>query len=402
MGAYILGVVLFAVGIAATIALHEAGHLTVAKLCGMRVRRYFIGFGPKLWSFRRGHTEYGVAAVPLGGFCDIAGMTNQDDVTPEEAPHAMRFKPWWQRIAVLLGGIAVNLLLGFLILYLMAVTSGIPNTHADRTAVVGEFSCVSDQLPDGTLEECTGSSPAREAGLEEGDRVLSVNGEAVSTFLELRDAIAAVPGQTVVLGVERGNEDLEISIEVPEVIRYSSDGEATTAGAIGVVSAPIQDAVRSYGPVSALGATASYSGELLKATVEGIAQLPSRVPSVVASIFGAERSQDSPMSVVGASRVGGELVENSLWSMFWMMLASLNYFLALFNLIPLPPFDGGHVAVVFWEKIRDAFRRLRGLPPGGPADYTRLLPLTYAMAAVLMALGVVFIVADVVNPVRLF
>ena len=108
------------------------------------------------------------------------------------------------------------------------------------------------------------------------------------------------------------------------------------------------------------------------------------------------------MSVVGASRVGGELVERSLWDIFWMMLASLNFFLALFNLIPLPPFDGGHVAVVVWEAVRDRIRALRGLPPAGPADYTRLLPLTYTVGAALLALGAVVIVADVVNPVRLF
>lgn len=402
MGGYLLGVVLFALGIAVTIALHEAGHLTAAKLCGMRVRRYFIGFGPRLWSFRRGHTEYGLAAVPLGGFCDIAGMTNQDEVTPEEAPHAMRFKPAWQRVVVLLGGIAVNLLLGFLILYVMAVSSGIPNLAVDRTATVGEFACAADQRPDGTLGECSGESPAQAAGLREGDRILTVDGQPVATFLDLRDAVAAAPGATLVLGVERDGEERDIPVEVSTVTRYTSAGEAYDAGSIGVVSAPIRDAMRTYNPIAAVGATAAYSEELLRSTVVGIGELPSRVPAVVASIFGAERSQDSPMSVVGASRVGGELVENSMWSMFWMMLASLNYFLALFNLLPLPPLDGGHVAVVLWEKARDAVRRLRGLPAGGPADYTRLLPLTYAMAAVLVGLGLVFIVADVVNPVRLF
>ena len=108
------------------------------------------------------------------------------------------------------------------------------------------------------------------------------------------------------------------------------------------------------------------------------------------------------MSVAGASRVGGELVERSLWNMFWMMLASLNFFLALFNLVPLPPLDGGHIAVVLWEKVRDFFRRLRGLAPAGPANYEKLLPVTYAMAAVLMVIGGLVIVADVVNPVRLF
>jgi len=122
----------------------------------------------------------------------------------------------------------------------------------------------------------------------------------------------------------------------------------------------------------------------------------------VASIFGGERDQSSPMSVVGASRVGGELVERSLWAMFWMLLSNLNYFLALFNLIPLPPLDGGHIAVVIYEKIRDAIRRLRGLAPAGPADYTKLMPVTYVASLALLLIGGLVIVADVVNPIKLF
>ena len=136
--------------------------------------------------------------------------------------------------------------------------------------------------------------------------------------------------------------------------------------------------------------------------MEGIKQFPAKVPGVVASIFGHERDVNGPMSVVGASRVGGELVERSLWASFFMMLATLNFFLALFNLIPLPPFDGGHIAVIIYEKIRDAIRRLLGKEPKGPADYTALMPITYAIAAVLMVVGALIIVADVVNPIRLF
>lgn len=130
--ANLLGIVLFALGICITVALHEAGHMLTARAFGMRVRRFFIGFGPKLWSFRKGHTEYGVAALPLGGFCDIAGMTSQDDyLTEEERPYAMYKKPWWQRVIVLSGGVAVNILLGFLILFVIAQTAGLPNQNAE-------------------------------------------------------------------------------------------------------------------------------------------------------------------------------------------------------------------------------------------------------------------------------
>ena len=151
--ANVLGIILFALGIGITVALHEAGHMFTARAFGMRVRRFFIGFGPTVASVTRGHTEYGLAAFPVGGFCDIAGMTSQDEfLTEEEKPHAMYKKPWWQRIIVLAGGITVNLLLGFIILLIIAMTTGLPNPDADVRPRVGEVSCTSDQKLDGELE----------------------------------------------------------------------------------------------------------------------------------------------------------------------------------------------------------------------------------------------------------
>lgn len=397
MVSYFLGVFLFALGIAVTIALHEAGHMLTARAFGMRVRRFFIGFGPTIWSKKIGQTTYGFAALPFGGFCDIAGMTAQDPVTPEEAPHAMVTKPWWQRVIVLSGGVITNLIIGFIVIYGVAVTSGIPNPHADTRPLVGELSCVSDQVSDTTLAPCTGPGPAEKAGLEVGDRIVALNGQEVQAFTQVRDTILTMPGQTVTLSVERNGSPREITIDVPTVLRGGVE-----AGAIGVTSAPIADAIKTYGPVEAVGATGEFTWRLLDGTVRGLASFPAKIPGVVASIFGGERDQEGPMSVVGASRVGGELAERSLWDIFWLMLASLNFFLALFNLVPLPPLDGGHIAVVLYEKIRDLFRRARGLAPGGPANYEKLMPVTYAMAATLLTIGVIVIVADVVNPVRMF
>lgn len=166
--ANLLGIVFFALGIGLTVALHEAGHMLTARAFGMRVRRYFIGFGPRLFSFRKGHTEYGLAAFPVGGFCDIAGMTAQDEfLTEEEEPHAMYKKPWWQRIIVMAGGIAVNLILGFVILYFVAMTAGLPNPDADVRPRVGEVTCSANQKPNQELETCTGKGPAGKAGVQE-------------------------------------------------------------------------------------------------------------------------------------------------------------------------------------------------------------------------------------------
>lgn len=391
---YFAGVFLFALGIALTIGLHEWGHYSVARACGMRVRRFFIGFGPTVFQYKRGHTIYGLKAVPLGGFCDIAGMTAVDEVTPEEKPYAMVDKPWWARVATLLGGVTMNMLIGLIVLYIVAVGSGLPNPKADFTATVAETTCVSS--------ECTDEGPAAAAGIKPGDRILAINGEEMAHFMQMRDWVMKHPGETATFTIERSGDRSNVQVDIPAVERPAQDGSTVTVGAIGVVNQPPADAMKKYGALEAVPATFAFTGQMLSATVQGLVALPAQVPGVLASIFGAERSETGPMSVVGASRVGGEMVERAQWATFLMMLASLNFFLALFNLIPLPPLDGGHIAVVLWEKLRDWVRGLRGLAPAGPADYTKLMPLTMAMTAALLVLGVIVIVADIVNPIRLF
>ncbi|QCB28690.1 M50 family metallopeptidase [Corynebacterium endometrii] len=397
-----LGIFLFALGIGLTVALHEAGHMVTARAFGMRVRRFFVGFGPTVASFRKGNTEYGFAALPLGGFCDIAGMTSLDDtLTPEEERHAMYKKPWWQRIIVLLGGIMVNLLLGFVILFVVAQTAGIPNPNADVRARVAEVTCSADQRADGALEACDGLGPAGRAGIQPGDVIVALNGELVTDFVDLRNKVIELPGDEVTVTIERGGDQRDVMVELDAVTRYGNSGEAFEAGSIGLVSEPV-NTVEKHNFFGAIPATWNYTVYMLDATVEGLKAFPAKIPGVVASIFGAERDVEGPMSVVGASRVGGELVERSLWDMFFMMLATLNFFLALFNLIPLPPFDGGHIAVVLYEKIRDGLRALMGKEPLGAADYTKLMPLTYVIWGSLFVVGFLIIIADVVNPIRLF
>ena len=402
MVGYFGGVALFALGIMVTIALHEWGHMRSALACGMKVRRFYVGFGPTVVKWNRKGIEYGFKAVPLGGFCDIAGMTAMDEIDEDERPYAMVYKPWWQRIFVLSGGVLMNILVGLVVLYAVAVTAGLPDPDADYTPTVAKTACVpASQIDAQTLSDCTGAGPAAEAGIREGDRITAVNGEAVASFVDLRAKLYEMPGQTADLTVERGTEVLHIDVPVTSVTRLNQAGETVTVGAIGVTSEPV-DVMRSYGPLDGIGATVRFSGSMLSATLQGLASFPGKIPGVVASIFGAERDQEGPMSVVGASRVGGELVERSQWTRFLMMLASLNFFLALFNLVPLPPLDGGHIAVVIYEKIRDFIRGLRGIAPGQPADYTKLMPITYVMSAVLLGIGAIVIIADVVNPVRLF
>lgn len=402
MMSYFTGVLLFALGIAFTIALHEWGHFTAARYYGMKVRRFFVGFGPEVFSFQRGETVYGLKAIPLGGFCDIVGMTNQDEVDPEDEPRAMRNKPWWQRIIVLLGGIIMNLLIALIILYGLAVTSGLPNQNPDTTAVVGEVGCVAPrQLDANNLAPCTGSGPAAAGGVKAGDRIVGVDSTSLQSFEQLREYVKTRPNQTITLYVERGDQKLDLPVAVESASRLDETGREHTVGAIGVTSKPVELFV-SYGPVTAIGATAGFAGSLVTATLDGLASFPAKLPGVVASIFGAEREADGPISVVGASHVGGVLAEHSAWPMFFLLLASLNFFLAFFNLVPLPPLDGGHIAVVLYERVRDFVRKLRGLAPMGPVNYDKLIPLTVAVAALLAGVGIIVIVADIVSPVQLF
>lgn len=403
---FALGVILFALGIGVTIALHEAGHMVAARVCGMRVRRYFIGFGPTVWSTTRGHTEYGLKAVPLGGFCDIAGMTVNDPWTEEEEPYLMINRPAWKRVFVMMAGIIVNIVLGTLIIFSVAVSFGLPSTEAPAPKAV-ELVCSpeTDATQDVT---CSGEGSAAASGVAVGDTFVSVDGEDVGSIPEVISGVQEVgrtAGQdgsavgdtvTVPATVQRDGRDVDLDLQVQLVER-----EGQTVGAIGVQFDGRAEMV-DYNPVTAVGGTADYTYYLGKETVKALVDLPQRYWPVVQSIFGAERQMDSPVSVVGASHIGGQMVEQSQWMSFLLLLANLNFFLVVFNLVPLPPLDGGHAVIVIYEKLRDRLRRMRGLEPGGPVDYVKVMPVTYVATAILLVFGLTVIVADVVNPLQLF
>lgn len=404
MFAYIVGVVLFALGICVSVALHEAGHMATAKAFGMKVRRYFIGFGPTVFSFRRGETEYGLKWIPLGGFCDIAGMTALDEVTPAESPRAMwRFKTW-KRTVVLSAGSFMHFVLGFLILYLMAATMGLPNIHASQAPVLaGTSACVRAATTLAEVNEPTcqpgDPAPAKAAGLLPGDQVTSVAGRPTPTWTDMLEAVKGASGPTQVQ-VLRGGQTLSFTIDVPRVARLQNDGTVKEVGMIG--AAKVQEAaVLRYGPVDAIGGALSFTGTTFAETGQRLIEFPSRVPAVVHSIFGGTRDPNTPISVVGASRIGGQAVELGLWQIFVLLLASLNFFIGVFNLLPLLPLDGGHIAVAWYERVRDWLRKLRGKAAGGPVDYTKLSAVTMALVLVGGAVTLLTVTADIVNPIRL-
>lgn len=402
----VLGIVLFALGIMVSIVLHEYGHMRVAQWSGMKVRRFFVGFGPTLWSVRRGGIEYGLKAVPLGGFCDIAGMTAYDELAPEDEPRAMWRQAWWKRVAVLLAGPAMNIVLAIALFYTVAVGWGLVNRDVqpiptDRVAAVVGDTCAG-------ADRCgVGVGPAGEAGILAGDRITSVDGLPVGSWSDLSEVVSARPGQTVPVTLDRAGETVTTTASLT-----SSSVAGQERGALGVrlsedgippeiLADPAYQTVNTYDALGAVPATFVFTGEMVEATIDGLISFPSKIPAVAASIFGAERADDSPVSVVGASHIGGQAAEQGAWWLFLLFLAGLNLFLGAFNLVPLTPFDGGHIAVVFYEKIRDALRRLRGLAPGGPADYEKLAPITIGVFVLLMGVSAIVITADFVNPILL-
>jgi len=400
---YIIGVVLFALGICVSVALHEAGHMVTAKAFGMKVRRYFVGFGPTVFSWRRGETEYGLKWIPLGGFCDIAGMTALDEVTPDEAPRAMwRFKTW-KRTVVMSAGSVTHFILGFVVLYLMAVTMGLPNlAPATTEPVLAATSCARSTTTEAEAQDIScppgALTPAKTAGLQVGDKVLSVGGKPVATWDAMLAAVQATSGPTA-FQVLRDGKTLNLTVDVPKVKRWTSAG-VKEVGMIGASAQP-PALTTQYGPVAAVGATFSFTGTMFSETAQRLVEFPERIPAVVTAIFGGERDPNTPVSVVGASRIGGEAVERGIWVLFFFLLASLNFFIGVFNLLPLLPLDGGHIAVVWYERVRDWIRARRGKAAGGPVDYTKLSGITMVLVLIGGAVTLLTVTADIVNPIRL-
>lgn len=408
---FAIGIALFALAILVSVALHECGHMWVARATGMKVRRYFVGFGPTVWSTMRpnklGHTEYGLKAVPLGGFCDIAGMTSVEELAPDERPHAMYRQKVWKRVAVLFAGPGMNFLIGLVLIYAIAVIWGLPNLHPPTTAIVGETSCVAPQISkggDNPFGPCPdpGPGPAAAAGIRPGDTIVKVNGTDVATFADMAAAIRKLSGPIPVV-YERDGQRFATVVDVARTQRYADkDATATvTVGAIGV-SAAQPPGPAQYNPLTAIPATFTFTGDLAVELGKSLAKIPTKVGALVNAIGGGERDPETPISVVGASIIGGDTVDHGLWVAFWFFLAQMNFVLGAVNLVPLLPFDGGHIAIAVFEKIRNMIRAARGKVAAAPVNYLKLMPATYVVLVFVVGYMLLTVTADLVNPIRLF
>ncbi|GGR70650.1 putative protease/peptidase [Micromonospora fulviviridis] len=411
---YLLGVALFALAILISVSLHEAGHMLTAKAFGMKVTRYFVGFGPTLWSFKRGETEYGVKGIPLGGFCKIVGMTPQDDdVEPGDEKRVMWRYPVWKRTIVMSAGSITHFALALVTLWILAVSAGLPNPEFPNTedgfkaepAVIALAPCVVVENAARACQAGDPASPAAKAQLQDGDRITSVNGRPVSTWGDMLDVVRGTkPGAATVEYVRDGKPGTA-TVDLAAVQRPplgDPKGATSAVSALGVALQPTTPTRVEYGPVAALGATADFTGNMAVQTLHAMQRIPQKVPALWNAVTGGERDVDTPISVVGASRLGGEAVENNAWLVFFMLFVSLNFFIGVFNLLPLLPLDGGHIAIAWFERARSWLYARIGRADPGRVDYLKLMPLTYAVILIGGAFTLLTVTADVVNPITLF
>ena len=360
-------------GIVALIMLHEAGHYFTAKRAGMKVTEFFLGFGPRVWSFRRGETEYGVKAIPAGGYVRIVGMSNLEDVEPDEEPRTFRHATFGNRLTVILAGVTVNFILAFVLIFAALIGRGLPDT------VEAEVNSVS------------ADSPAAVAGVRAGDRIVSIDGQRLDVDRDISEALEDRVGTPTTIVVERDGGTVTLTAVPKE--RSSSD----KSGIIGVTVGQSVSSYRSFNPIEAVPESFSTIGQITRDTGAGLGRLfsPDGIERYSKNFTGdapekgSQAESERPRSIVGIVDIGGELVGGNVWSLLFL-LGAINLIVALFNLIPLLPFDGGHAAVVVYEQ---AASKIRGREVR--ADFRKLVPVTALVLVVFLTLGLSAMFLDI-------
>ena len=375
----ILGILAFVVALLFSVMVHEFGHYLTARKFGMRVSEFFLGFGKRIWSFTRGETEFGIKAIPAGGYCRIEGMTPQDQMADGEEGRAFFAASSAKKLIVLGAGSFAHFALGFLLIFSIFFGVG-------YQALLPDITKVSPQ------------SAAESAGFQEGDRLLTIDGDEVDNWAIDSKKIAESKGREIVFTVQRGNEILTLKAK-PQYI------EEEKRYLLGVVT---KVGVKRDGVIQSTQNASSATWALARESVKSLFTLPTKVPELFRQTFmGEERDPNGLVGVVGAARVSGEVVGsenlagNQRLQTFILIVASLNIFVGLFNLLPLLPLDGGHMAVAIADEFRALVARIRKKPRPAGIDVSVLTPITMAVFVVLAVLTVVLLVADTINPISL-
>ena len=429
---YVLGIFLIFVGVMVSIALHEIGHLIPAKRSGVKVTQYMVGFGPTIWSRTKGDTEYGIKAVPLGGYIRMIGMfpprasrgedethlqptstgltrqlneqrspTGVETIAPEDLDRTFYTRPVRRKVLIMLGGPTMNLLIGTTLLIGSwtlygepVVTSRVESVQACVQALnVPRHECGVNDL----------KAPAELAGILAGDKIVAVDGQPMTEWKDIQARIRASADTLVTLTVDRAGQRIDLTATpIKNVVYKDETSRATvTVGFLGLTPAQELQSV----PAAKIG------GRLvdgLSRTAQAIGNIPGKMAGVWRAAFGnGTRDVAGPIGIVGVGRIGGEITQSGNFTaglkanFIVQILASLNLALFFFNLLPLLPLDGGHVAGALYEGIRRQFAKVRRKRDPGHVDVSRMLPLIYVVSSVLIAMSLLLLYADIVNPVRI-
>jgi membrane-associated protease RseP (regulator of RpoE activity) len=375
-----------------SVVLHEFGHFAFAKKFGMKATQFFVGFGPTLWSRQRGETEYGLKAIPAGGYVKIIGMTDLEEIDPADEPRAFYRQPAGKRTIVLVAGSFTHFLIAIVLLWIALWMGGQPNTHRVQVSTVQ--GCVAPSA----AASCAGlpASPAKQIGLLPGDQLLAIDGQPITGAEQFRDTLSHRGPKPLTLTYSRDGQRHDVTTTLQPV---TVNGQQVWR--LGVGPGNPQE---HFGPVTAVTRTPALLGQLVTGTASAIAHFPDRL----STIFSPNRDPAGAVGVIGISRVSGDLLSlpgESLGARvadFLLIVAGVNFFVGVFNLLPLLPLDGGHVGVLLYEQARHGLRRARGYRgPVKRVDLNKLLPATYAVVAIFSVLTVVLAMADIFNPINI-
>jgi len=377
----ILGILAFVIALLLSVMIHEFGHYITARKFDMKVTEFFLGFGKRIWSFRKGETEYGIKAIPAGGYCKISGMTPDEIMEPGEESRAFYIARSSKKLIVLGAGSFHHFVLGIVLLFTLLAGVGVNSLTSFVKEVVPESSAVA-------------------AGFQQGDEIKSISGEEISDWARGVELIRASNGAELTFTVLRSGQSVELRA-TPRLTDVGGEQRYV----LGIIN---EVGIKRFGIFRATQESFVLTGSMAVQSVKSLALLPAKIPELWGQTFGGQtRDANGLVGVVGVARVSGETLASGdqNWSQrigtFLLIIASLNIFVGIFNLLPILPLDGGHMAVAIADEVRAFIARLRGRPRPAPIDVQVLTPITAVVVVILIALTLLLLVADIINPISL-
>jgi membrane-associated protease RseP (regulator of RpoE activity) len=378
----IIGILAFVFALLFSVMVHEFGHYLTARRYGMRVSEFFLGFGTRIWSKKRGETEFGIKAIPAGGYCRIEGMTPRDEMPEGEADRAFYRASSLRKLIVLGAGSFLHFVLGYLLLFILLAGVG-----------------VNQVLP--VIDSVAANSAASAAGFQKGDKIIAIDGDRSTDWENQLSKIRNSQGRELVFTISRGGVEQKISAAP----RMTNIEDGSSRYVLGIIN---EFGTKRISPIQSVTTAAELTWRFTTASAKSLVQLPTKIPALWGQTFGGEkRDENGLVGVVGVARVSGqaaasgELTTSERLGTFILIVASLNIFVGLFNLLPILPLDGGHMAVAIADEIRAFFARLRRKPRPAAIDVQVLTPITAVVFVVLAALTVLLLIADIFNPILL-